>query len=178
MTHGECAHFALSTVHVVFVLQTPFVHVPLHVTPHPPQLASSLPMVSTQALEQQVWAPHAVPHEPQLFPSLDVSTHAFEQQAWFVPVQVPPHAPVSGAASFPPLDASVPPPPESFGGVFASTGAAPSCGTPASVTTSSPEPSVPVAHPLAAARRTTPPHETAPTTRMMPSPHAGYRTST
>jgi hypothetical protein len=64
----------------------PFVQVPLHVTPQPPQFEVSEPIVSVQLLEQQLSDPvHGLLQPPQLFESLVVSTHVLPQQVFAMP---------------------------------------------------------------------------------------------
>jgi hypothetical protein len=78
-------------VQVDVVMHEPPVQVPAQITPQPPQLLLSLPIVSTHELEQQLSLPHGVPQPPQLFGSLVVSTHMLLQHVLAMPRQAPPH---------------------------------------------------------------------------------------
>ena len=81
VVHGECAHVPMSIVQpLLFVWQTPFMQVPLHGMPQPPQFELSLPIVSVQLPAQQLEVPHdGLPQPPQLFGSLVTSTHTLLQ---------------------------------------------------------------------------------------------------
>ena len=94
VVHGECEHVPMSSVQPLLpVWQTPPAHEPLPVPPPTPPFALSLPIVSTQLLEQQLAAPHALVQNPQLFGSLVVSTHVLPQQVLCTPVHCPPQLP-------------------------------------------------------------------------------------
>lgn len=101
ITHGECAREPWSTVQDVVIMHEPPTHVPAQVTPHPPQLFVSVPIVSVQLPLQQLRPPHDLPHMPQLFGSLVMSTHVLLQQVLSSPRQPPLHPP-------PPVSAVVP----------------------------------------------------------------------
>jgi hypothetical protein len=96
VTQGEWAHVPMSFVQPDEV-HTPLLHVPAQMTPQPPQLLSSLPIVSTQLLLQHVSELHGMLQPPQLFWSLVVSTHWLSQHVLSTPRHEPPQLPpVSG----------------------------------------------------------------------------------
>jgi len=140
VTHGECEHEARSSVQLVFVVQVPPVQVPLHVTPQPPQLLVSVPIVLTQLPLQQLSPPHGEPQPPQLFGSLVMSTHTLLQHVLAVPRQPPPQLVelVSGCVLLESLGGT----PVSLGGVPESCFGLLTSYVPESVSTCS----VPVAH--------------------------------
>jgi hypothetical protein len=165
VVQGECAHVPMSSVQPLFcVWHVPFVHVPLHVMPQPPQLALSLPIVSTQLPAQQLVVPHDVPQPPQLFGSVVMSTHELLQHVLCVPRQEPPHGCVL------PLSCCCVPEscfgvPESCLGVPESVFGPESTFDPESIGDESS-----AAVPVAQRPNKTQNHAAAPTTRMTPSP--------
>ena len=85
------------------VWHVPFMQVPVHVTPQPPQFALSLPIVSTQLPEQQLCDPQGFPQPPQLFGSLVMSTHVSLQHVLASPRQPLPQLPPPPVSTEPPV---------------------------------------------------------------------------
>jgi len=69
------------------VMQTPFVHVPLHATPQPPQFVLLL-LVSTHAPLQSIWPAPAQPHVPLLQAVAPVG-HALQPPQWAIVLSPP-----------------------------------------------------------------------------------------